>query len=264
MDFVRVICKDKQEIMFSRSILSKESARISAMLRRHSNVQVMSFYLPYSTDILQQIHEYLEEGRTNITSTTNAINLLFVTTRLLINRLSTECRKYVIKQLTSEDVCHVYDFADQNKDVKLLFICWKKFDSDWHRIFNSEKWLDCSGITIYRLVSRPIYRRVNEIDIFNVVLQWAKKRVTRNKSLREVMRSFIPKLRFLIMPPESLECMVFNEPILTDLEKDAIRCYFQTNETWFLPQNICTIECPRSEDQPSMWFSYCKQRHRSR
>ncbi|XP_023214377.1 uncharacterized protein LOC111617302 isoform X1 [Centruroides sculpturatus] len=73
------------------------------------------------------------------------------------------------------------------------------------------------------------------------------------------MKPFPQYIRFLTMPEWFLESQVFVEPILTDVERDAIRCYLQNKdfeETWFIPESICDITCPRKHELLSSWFSY--------
>ncbi|XP_023230672.1 uncharacterized protein LOC111630757 [Centruroides sculpturatus] len=110
-----------------------------------------------------------------------------------------------------------------------------------------------------RLVRRPINRFIEEADVFKIVLKWAKKRVNNENSLTQVMKPLLQYIRFLTMPEWFLESQVFIEPILTNIERDAIRCYLQNkdfDETWFIPDSICAIICPRKHELLSSWLCY--------
>ncbi|XP_067121285.1 uncharacterized protein [Centruroides vittatus] len=259
MDLITVFCNDKQQIHFSTSVFCECSHKIKIMLHPYSNTTSVSLYLPYSSDILQQIKEYLEEGREIIKSMQNATDIFCVSKRLGLRNLNQACRDFMTDQSRVKNVCYVYDFAWQQKDKKLEYLCWNILSSKWQEIFSSDEWLNCEVTTIDRLVRRPVNTQINEIDIFTVVLKWAKKRVNNEKSLRRVMEPFLPYIRFLTMPEWFLESQVFVEPILTNVERNAIRCYLQNkdfDETWFIPDSICDITCPRKHESLSSWLSY--------
>ncbi|XP_023244181.1 uncharacterized protein LOC111642131 [Centruroides sculpturatus] len=258
MDRITVFCNDKQQIHFSKSILCEYSERIKTMLRPYSNTSVF-FYMPYSSDTLKQIKKYLEEGRETVKSIQNATDIFCVSKRLGLGNLNKECRDFMTDSSRVINVCYVHDLACQQRDGRLLYLCWNILSSKWQEIFSSDEWLNCEATTMDRIVRRPINPSIEEADIFKIVLKWAKKRVNNEKSLRQVMKPFLPYIRFLTMPEWFLESQVFVEPILTDVERDAIRCYLQNkdfDETWFIPDSICDITCPRKHELLSSWFSY--------
>ncbi|XP_023233067.1 uncharacterized protein LOC111632778 isoform X2 [Centruroides sculpturatus] len=189
----------------------------------------------------------------------NATDIFCISKRLGLRNLNKECRDFMTDPSRVKKVCYVYDLACQQKDERLQYLCWNILSSKWQEIFSSDEWLNCEATTMDRLVRRPINPFIDDTDIFSIVLKWAKKRVNNEKSLRQVMEPFLPYIRFLTMPEWFLESQVFVEPILTDVERDAIRCYLQNNdydETWFIPESICDITCPRKHELLSSWFSY--------
>ncbi|XP_023233073.1 uncharacterized protein LOC111632782 [Centruroides sculpturatus] len=259
MDRITVFCNDKQHIHFSKSTLCECSERIKMMLRPYTNTTSVSLYLPYSSDVLKQIKENLRKGRKTIKSMQNATDIFCISKRLGLRNLNKECRDFMTDPSRVKNVCYVHDLACQQNDERLEYLCWNIFNSKWKEIFSSNEWLNCEATTMDRLVRRPINSFIDETDIFTVVLKWAKKRVNNEKSLRQVMKPFLPYIRFLTMPEWFLESQVFVEPISTDVERDAIRCYLQNkdfDETWFIPESICDITCPRKHELLSSWFSY--------
>ncbi|XP_023211438.1 uncharacterized protein LOC111614306 [Centruroides sculpturatus] len=219
MDRITVFCIDKQHIHFSKYVLCKYSERIKVMLRFYSNTTSVFLYLPYSLDVLQQIKEYLEERQETIKSMQNAMDVFCVSNRLGLSNLRKICRDFMTDPSRVKNVCYVYDLACQQDDWKLQYLCWNIFNSKWHEIFSSNEWLNCEATTMDRLVRRPINSFIDETDIFTVVLEWAKKRVNNEKSLRQVMKPFLPYIRFLTMPEWFLESQVFVKPILMDVER---------------------------------------------
>ncbi|XP_023213369.1 uncharacterized protein LOC111616180 isoform X2 [Centruroides sculpturatus] len=260
MDRITLFCNDKQQIHLSRSILCECSDRLKMMLRPYSNITSVSLYLPYSSDTLKQIKEYLEEGRETIKSMQNATDIFYVSKRLGLRNLNKECRDFMTDPSRVKNVCYVYDLACQQNDNRLQYLCWNiLLSSKWHEIFSSDEWLNCEATTMDRLVRRPINPFIEEADIFTVVLKWAKRKINSEKSLRQVMQPFLQYIRFLTMPEWFLESQVFVEPILTDVERDAIRCYLQNkdfDEIWFIPNSICDITCSRKHELLFSWFSY--------
>ncbi|XP_067142495.1 uncharacterized protein [Centruroides vittatus] len=259
MDLITVFCNDKQQIDFSKSVLCECSDRIEIMLRFYSKTTSVFLYLPYSSDILQQIKEYLEEGRETIRSMQNATDIFCISKRLGLRNFNKACRDFMTDPSRVKNVCYVHDLACQQNDKRLQYLCWNILSSKWQDIFSSDEWMNCEATTIDRLVRRPVNIHIDETDIFTVVLKWAKKKINSEKSLRQVIKPFLPYIRFLTMPEWFLESHVFVEPILTDVERDAIRCYLQNKdfeETWFIPDSICDITCPRKHELLSSWFSY--------
>ncbi|XP_067143426.1 uncharacterized protein [Centruroides vittatus] len=229
------------------------------MLLPSSKNTSICLYLPYSSGILQHIKEYLEEGRETIKLMSNATDIFCVSKRLDLYNLNKVCREFMTDPSRVKNACYVYEFARQQNDERLEYLCWNILSSKWHGILSSNEWQNCEATTIGTLVRRPINRFIEEADIFTIVLKWAKKKVNNEKSLRQVMKPFLPYIRFLTMPGWFLESQVFVEPILTDVERDAIRCYLQNedfDETWFIPDSICNITCPRKHELLSSWLSY--------
>ncbi|XP_023230673.1 uncharacterized protein LOC111630759 [Centruroides sculpturatus] len=218
MDQITVYCKDQRQINFSKFVLCEHSDKIRMMLRRYSNISSVSLYLPYSSDVLKQIKEYLEEGRETIKSMANATDIFCICKRLGLGNLNQACRDFMTDPSRIKNLCYVYDLACQQIDGRLEYLCWNIFNSKWQEIFSSDEWLNCEATTMDRLVRRPINRFIEEADIFSIVLKWAKKRINNENSLRQVLKPFLQYIRFLTMPEWFLESQVFVEPVLTDVE----------------------------------------------
>ncbi|XP_023214376.1 uncharacterized protein LOC111617302 isoform X2 [Centruroides sculpturatus] len=168
MDRITIFCNDKQQIHFSKSILRECSERIKMLLRPYSNTSV-SLYLPYSSDVLQQIKEYLEKGPKTIKLMQNATDIFCISKRLNLRNLNKECRNFMTDPSRVKNVCYVHDLACQQDDERLQYLCWNIFNSKWQEIFSSNEWLNCQATTMDRLVRRPINPFIDETDIFTCV-----------------------------------------------------------------------------------------------
>ncbi|XP_023230671.1 uncharacterized protein LOC111630756 [Centruroides sculpturatus] len=259
MNQITTRCKDQRQIILSKSVLCEHSNRIKMMLLPYANKTSVFLYLPYSSEILQQIKKYLKDGKGNIKSMQNAMDIFCISNRLGLRYLNQTCREFMTIPSRVKNVCYVYEFACKQDDETLEYLCWNILSSEWQEIFSSDEWLNCEATTMNRLVRRPINQFIEEADVFSIVLKWDKKRINNKNSLRQVMKPFLQYIRFLTMPEWFLESQVFVEPILTDVERDAIRCYLQNkdfDETWFIPDSICAIKCPRKHELLSSWLCY--------
>ncbi|XP_023220124.1 uncharacterized protein LOC111622043 [Centruroides sculpturatus] len=151
-------------------------------------------------------------------------------------------------------------FACQNSDYDLQFYCWEKFSDDWNTVFyQNRNALNCDEIVINRLVSRPIYRTLDEITIYKIVYDWAKRKVNSNTFLRQIMDPFLNNIRFFTMVDEFLKSYVYPEQFLTEEEVNAIQHYKATSDKSMIPDSICEKDVSRTNEKHASWFTYCNR-----
>ncbi|XP_023220114.1 uncharacterized protein LOC111622035 [Centruroides sculpturatus] len=188
------------------------------------------------------------------------MNIYRFSERLNIIALNFYCRNYMIQPFRIKHVCEIYEFACEINDYKLQYYCWKQFSDDWNTVFfKNKEALDCGEIVIRRLVSRPIYENLNEMTIFNIVYEWARRRVNSKTSLRQAMTPFLPKIRFLTMDNEFLNGYVYPKQFLTEEEVNAIQHYKATSDNSMIPDSICKTDVSRNNEKPTFWFVYCNR-----
>ncbi|XP_023231323.1 uncharacterized protein LOC111631333 [Centruroides sculpturatus] len=177
------------------------------------------------------------------------------------------------KFLNIINVCSIHDFACEQNDYDLQFICWEFFDEHWKGIFQTEDFLYCKEPTITRLVSRPIYQTLDELSLFFAVDDWINAKISTEKHLvkdvntirqrrKELMRPFLPKLRLLAIEKDDMQIM-FNmlALLLTEHEMQAIRDFFCSQDypnadLSDFPETLCNNTIQRIVETYDSLFEY--------
>ncbi|XP_023240209.1 uncharacterized protein LOC111638691 isoform X2 [Centruroides sculpturatus] len=167
--------------------------------------------------------------------------------------------------LNIRNVCSVHDFACEQNDYDLQFICWEFFDEHWKGIFKMEDFLYCKEPTITRLVSRPTYETLDELSLFHAVDDWINTKITTEEHLvtdkntirqrrKELMRPFLPKLRLLAIAKDDMQNMFdMLALLLTEHEMQAIRDFFSSQDypnadLSDFPETLCNNTIQRNMD----------------
>ncbi|XP_023233608.1 uncharacterized protein LOC111633302 [Centruroides sculpturatus] len=220
------------------------------MLKPYLNNVSIHFYLPYAYENMKIIDEVMKEQKPKFYSLKHAINVDRISKRLNIDVLNIFCRVYMTHPIRTPHVCEIYEFACENRDRKLQFYCWKNFSNDWNTVFFQNKnALDCDEIVIRRLVSRPIYRNLDEMTIFKIVYEWARRRVNSKTSLRQVIAPFLLNIRFLTIDDGFLKSYVYPKQFLTEQEVNAIQHYKVTSDKSIIPDSISRSHLSRNDEK---------------
>ncbi|XP_067140874.1 uncharacterized protein [Centruroides vittatus] len=261
MESIEIHSMDGREVSVSRSTLITYSRRIKVMLEPFSNDIPITFYLPYAYENVQMIDEFMKRKSPKFHSLRHAIDVYRSSIRLGMRDLSKYCRIYMIQPYQILNVCTIYEFACVNREYDLQFYCWKKFSNYWNEVFfQNKRALDCDEIVIHRLVSRPMYRTLDEMTIYRIVYEWARRRVNSKTSLRQVMAPFLPNIRFLTMDDGFLNCYVYPEQFLREKEVNAIQYYKATSDSSYIPDSICSRDVLRRNEKLISWYIYCNRR----
>ncbi|XP_067140553.1 uncharacterized protein [Centruroides vittatus] len=260
MQSIEIHYVDGRQISVSRSKFRKYSPRIKLMLKPYSNNVSITLYLPYAYENIKIIGEFMNEQKPKFHSLKHAINVYRMSKRLNIAPLNVYCRSYMNHPFRTPHVCAIYEFACENRDHSLQFYCWKKFSNDWNTVFYQNKnALDCDEIVIRRLVSRPIYKNLDEMTIFKIVCEWARRRVNSNTSLRQVVAPFLLNIRFLTMDDEFLKGYVYPKQFLSEEEVNSIQHYKVTSDKSIIPDSISRRHISRNNEKHTFWFIYCNR-----
>ncbi|XP_023220099.1 uncharacterized protein LOC111622022 isoform X2 [Centruroides sculpturatus] len=260
MKSIQIHSVDGREVSVSRSKLRKYSPRIQFMLKPYSNIVSITLYLPYAYESIKIIDEFMNKQSPKFSSLKHAMDIYRFSERLNILALNVYCRNYMTQPFRIKHVCEIYELACEINDYKLQYYCWKQFSDDGNTVFfKNKEALNCGEIVICRLISRPIYENLNEMTIFNIVYEWARRRVSSKTSLRQAMTPFIPNIRFLTMDNEFLKGYVYTKQFLTEEEVNAIQHYKATSDNSMIPDSICRIDISRNNEKSTSWFIYCNR-----
>ncbi|XP_067124814.1 uncharacterized protein [Centruroides vittatus] len=268
MEIVKIICHERlqedRDTFILRKFLCKSSDRLNAMMQQISTTGNITLHLPIPYNIMSQIIEFIERAATEFVSLENAMNVYLINLTYEFKGLKEHCIHHIGREITCKNVCFIYDFACKYGECLIQLMCWQKFDNDWKEIFlcNNE-YLRCKESTILRLVSRPIYKTLEEENLFWIVYEWAINRVTARKSLRSIILPYLPKIRFLTMDPVYLKEQLFPriiDSVLTREEVQAITHYCPGNLTE-IPKTLCKIVTRRTEENLDSLFLYLNRIH---
>ncbi|XP_023220078.1 uncharacterized protein LOC111621997 isoform X4 [Centruroides sculpturatus] len=257
---IQIHSVDGREISVSRSVFRKCSPRIKSMLNPYLDNVSITVYLPYTYKNIKIIDEFMKNQRLEFYSLKHAMDVYRISRKLCMFVLNDCCRTRIAQPTHIPHVCEIYEFACEIHDFRLQFYCWKKFSDDWNTVFYQNKnALDCDEIVIRKLLSRPIYRNLDEMTIFKIVYEWARRRVNSKTTMRQVMDPFLLNIRFLTMDDGFLKSYIYPKQFLTEEEVNAIQHYKATSDKSIIPDSISRSHLSRNDEKHSFWFIYCNR-----
>ncbi|XP_067126500.1 uncharacterized protein [Centruroides vittatus] len=228
----------------------KFSRLFREFINSYPQTGTLKVFFPYSTEFMQRVIQFKESKYTYIGTIQEAMNLYRFGKHYGAVDFISICYTNLLSNINFSNIFIIYEFAWKVNAFGIMYECWKWFDCKGSEIFRRNEYLQCSEITINTLLSRPIYEKLNESNLFRIVYNWANNKVTPHTNLRTVIEPFLSKIRFLSMEKECFERNIFNvakEKVLTDEEIEAIRNYFSSKfkDKSKIPANLCTDEYVR-------------------
>ncbi|XP_023240567.1 uncharacterized protein LOC111639020 [Centruroides sculpturatus] len=229
--------------------------------------------MPYPIENIRQFVTYVQTDDPGLTSFTHAFDLYHLSLRYELDHLRKKCRSFIIRQINLHTVCaiHLCDFAREIDDQVITYYCWIAFNQHGGKLFTTVDFMCCKIATIDRLLSRAIYESVSELRLLRAVYQWSIEEVKRKlgadnfhsmneeskrNEIRNVMKPFIGKVRFLAMNEDELQSCVFTMNLLNEVKKNHIWRAFKTVNYSFYPSYISRETKTRSGINYCNLFSY--------
>ncbi|XP_023213538.1 uncharacterized protein LOC111616351 [Centruroides sculpturatus] len=227
--------------------------------------------MPYPIEIIRQFVTYVQTDDPGLTSITHAFDLYHLSLRFELENLRKKCRSFIILQISLHTVCAIHDFARDIGDLVVTYYCWVAFDYHGETLLTTVDFICCKLATIDRLLSRPIYESVSELRLLQAVYQWSKELVKRQSGIdnfrsmnkeskrnviRNVIKPFIGKVRFLAMNEEELQSFVFKMNLLNEVEKSHIWHAFKYNNYSLYPSYFSRETKTRSKINYFSLFYY--------
>ncbi|XP_023244080.1 uncharacterized protein LOC111642047 [Centruroides sculpturatus] len=227
--------------------------------------------MPYPIETIRQFVTFLQTDDPGLTSYKHAFDLYHLSLRYELENLRKKCRSFIIRQINLHTVCLIHDFAREIGDLFIIYFCWIAFNQYGGRLFTTVDFMCCKIATIDRLLSRAIYESVSELRLLRAVHYWSIEEVKRKlgadnfhsmneeskrNAIRNVMKPFIGKVRFLAMDEDELQSCVFTMNLLNEVEKSHIWRAFKTVNYSFYPSYFSRETKTRSEINYCNLFSY--------
>ncbi|XP_023240565.1 uncharacterized protein LOC111639018 [Centruroides sculpturatus] len=267
---IRIQNKENEEIIISEAQLNK-------VLNRQLELHIIYFenskvlFMPYPIEIIKLFVTYVQTEDPGLTSIKHAFDLYHLTLRYELDHLRKKCRSFIIRKIKLDTVCAIHDFACEISDLFIIYFCWVAFNQHGGKLFTTVDFMCCKIATIDRLLSRAIYESVSELRLLGAVYQWSIEEVKRilgavnfhsmneeskRNEIRNVMKPFIGKVRFLAMNEDELQSCVFTMNLLNEVEKNHIWRAFKTANYSFYPSYFSRETKTRSGINYLNLFSY--------
>ncbi|XP_067122674.1 uncharacterized protein [Centruroides vittatus] len=268
MACVTIFCRDghRHETLAS-SDFGNTSATFGSILSHMPQNGSHSILLPESCAETTQILSSLKNEDCQFASANNAMQMYRISEDYDITALKDTSRDAIIKLIRFSNLCSIYDFACDKEDKLIQYYCCREFDTSWKLVFRHLDFLRCDEKIIERIVSRPVYETLDEINLIRGIYYWASEKINalgvvfEDKDffiqMRTVLEPFLPSVRVLALSEEDLNTDIYGkfENILTDLEIQTIRDYMESDKKDKAPECVCKIPKQR-KNSDEKWFEY--------
>lgn len=139
-----VLLVQGKEFKVHKVILIARSPVFAAMFR-HDTVEKQTGKVTINDcdpDSFQLFLEYLYSGRLEDMSSNSALHLYSTSDKYNVQELKTFCTKYLMQNLTVQNVCDVVTMADQYDDTSLLSSTQTFFNKNLKEILVTNEWVD--------------------------------------------------------------------------------------------------------------------------
>ncbi|XP_067141889.1 uncharacterized protein [Centruroides vittatus] len=271
---IELLPSDGGKILISSSTFNKiRNEQLESIMERGKNSRILK--LPYPTEVVARVVNYLHTNDPQLKSLNNAFQLYDLSRKYSIRILSRKCEEFIIDLLSKKNVCAIYDFACKMNLSQIEYSCWKIFDTYWPEIFEGEDFKSCETTTIDRLVSRPLYTSMDEVDIFFAVYKWIEEKTKREmgtsfvqmdenakkQKYREELQPFLKKIRFLAMSKWELINKVFKLNLFSEEEEKSILVCKETKNVSDYPSYFSKNSNGRCRSEYSYYASLFEFKH---
>ncbi|XP_067125058.1 uncharacterized protein [Centruroides vittatus] len=273
MNSVLLYSLENEKLTVSLSELLNSSDALNAFIKEFPISKDYTIFFPMRHTIMSMAVSFIEKKDTEISFIQDGIELYTYGKEYGMTNLQQLCLHDINEKLDIDNVCFVHDFACEQNNYDLQFMCWMFFDEHWEDVFQMEDFLNCKEPTITRLVSRPIYETLDELSLFDAVDDWINEKISTEKHpvtdknaiqqrRKELIRSFLPKLRLLAIAKVDMENMFdMLALLLTEHEMRAIRDFFSSKDypnanLSDFPQTLCNNTKQRNADTYDSLFKY--------
>ncbi|XP_023211671.1 uncharacterized protein LOC111614530 [Centruroides sculpturatus] len=267
---IQIQNEENEKIIISETLLNKVINRqLELFIKYCENSKVL--FMPYQIETIRQFVTYVQTDDPGLTSIKHAFDLYHLSSRYELDDLRKKCRSFIIRQINVHTACAIHDFACEIGDLVIPYYCWVAFDYHGERLFTTVDFMCCKIATIDRLLSRAIYGSVSELRLLQAVYQWSIEEVKRilgavnfhsmneeskRNAIRNVMKPFIGKVRFLAMDEDELQSCVFTMNLLSEVEKSNMWRAFTIGNYSFYPSYFSRETKTRSGINYCNLFSY--------
>ncbi|XP_067125728.1 uncharacterized protein [Centruroides vittatus] len=246
-DEVTIVNDNGESIVVSLTSLKEKGGLLKYSITVCPNEMKFLLKVPLTLEMLNQFARFLDNEIVNFTVVDSAFEMYLFSKRYFINQLKNVCFNDIICLISSGNVCRVHDLACRHNEKQLQYLCFDLLAFSDRSIFRTDDFRSCEESTIHKLLTTPLYRRLEEFDLLMGLRMWVEKsflklrKTNANISKKDVMKPFIPFIRFFVLDPDHLKQIIDNfkkDQILTEEEVQSIRQFLTEKNVALLPATI--------------------------
>ncbi|XP_067118184.1 uncharacterized protein [Centruroides vittatus] len=257
IDEVTIFNENGESVVVSRTSLIKNGGLLKNFIMVCPNEMKFILKLPLTFEMLTKFAGFLEKGGCIFTSADHGFEMYLIGKRYFISLLERMCFNYLAKSILCTNICRIHDFAFRHDEKQLQFRCWQSFRWFQKDFFHTDDFKRCEESTIYKLLRCSAFFIIEESDLFRAVLDWVElkfsklKRTSEDVSKGEIIRPFLPLIRFSILEPQLIEQLLnmISKVCISTKEAKSIRKYQFLKNVAILPPIISAYAKPRKTSE---------------
>ncbi|XP_067139338.1 uncharacterized protein [Centruroides vittatus] len=246
-DEITIVNDNGGSVVVSLASLKEKGGLLKYSIMVCPNEMKFLLKVPLTLEMLNQFARFSDNEIVNFTVLDGAFEMYLFSKRYFINQLKNVCLNHIIGLISSGNVCRVHDLACRHNEKQLQCLCFDQLTFSDKSIFRTDDFRSCEETTIHKLLTTPLYQRLEEFDLLMGLRMWVEKtflklkKTNANISKRDVMKPFLPFIRFFVLDPDHLKQIVDNfikDQILTEEEVQSIRQFLTEKNVALLPATI--------------------------
>lgn len=194
---------DSQRIRAHRLVLAAASPKFKAQFYGF-NVDAGDIEIPnVSAAAFDEFLQFFYKETITLTIE-NIEEVLNLAKQSLVDEFVTNCINFLIRIMTSKNICWIYLFAIMYEIDLLRIECERQIKKNTKQIFQSEKFPWCNREVLLRILKNDSLN-CTEIDVFNACIAWARANCKQKNSndkienLRAALGDAVYQIRFASM-----------------------------------------------------------------
>ncbi|KAJ2945132.1 hypothetical protein O0L34_g9193 [Tuta absoluta] len=164
---------DDVTVKAHRLIMAMASPVFSKMLYG-SFVKFPMYIDDVRPEVFNLLLEYIYSDNLSIHSSKDACDLYYAAKKWRLPHVSKCCVKYLLNNMSPNNVCNIYKVACESDDQELQLTCEKIFSSRTKEVLKDESFFDIDVSTVKRLFTLEPLNINSELDLFEALVAYAK------------------------------------------------------------------------------------------
>jgi len=193
--------------------------------------------------LLKYIYTDTDDIKIRMLDIETVYELWYCANKYILSPLIRECTTHLKRNLSSKNVCRVYECAKFFNELELMNECLDAIRAQTSEVLKESSWEDVELETLVKLLEQDYLQIDSEMELFTALERWAKSECSRKsldptngECLRSVIGNALLKIRFLNMTREEFINGPGSSPLLTEDESYAIL----NHNIKPMPKGFCT------------------------